>query len=430
MSPDNTVMNHSTPSRFLAAVLVAGLTTSISLATPQAERVVFVRGAPGTGGFLEGGSDEQLSDINNFSTSGGNHGFGQLMQTLTDDGFAVEQVIENTSGSPVDFGALDLSTVSVLVLGSNNQTYSPADVRAVTDFVFGGGGLLVISDANWGSDWDKAPSSDQAFLDTYGLIMNQDTSTYVSRASDGDHLAPVDPILSGRNLALDGSDDVLAFDGEGVSPLTVGPTPPGVYVQILARAENNIHLNDAQGSGSFRPAGPSDGCLVVAYHGAGAVVGHFDRNTFFNTNGAGTNITRFDNTQYALNIFRFLSGNAPQPYGAPKVNSQGGEARIVASQMETEILLSSYGALPEVPTLFVAGSERDTMPFNGGQLLVGGNTFRLGLGFTDANGIWNDRIDIPPSTVGFSLTFQQLYRDTGDSTGYGLSSAVETLHVP
>jgi hypothetical protein len=423
-------MKNLSPTHTLVAVLIACVTASPSFAAPQAERVVFVRGASGTGGFLEGGSDEQLSDINNFSTSGGNHGFGQLMQTLTAEGFAVEQVVENTTGAPVDFAALDLSTVSVLVLGSNNQTYSGADVEAVTDFVFGGGGLLVISDANWGSDWGKAPTSDQPFLNPYGLIMNQDTSTYVSRASDGDHLVPIDPVLAGPNLAIDASDDVLAFDGEGVSPLTVGPTPAGVQVQILARAENNIHVNDAQGSGSFRPAGPNDACLVLAYYGSGAVIGHFDRNTFFNTNGAGTNITRFDNTQYARNIFRFLSGQVPQPYGEPRVNSQGGQARVVATQSDSEIILSVYGALPGVPTLFLAGSERGSVPFQGGQLLIGGSLSRLSLGLTDSEGVWSERLDIPPSTVGFSMTFQQLYRDTDDSTSFGLSSAVEVLRVP
>lgn len=408
----------------------AGLAAGSPLSTQQGERVVFIRGGSGTGGFLEGGSDEQLSDINNFSTSGGNHGFGQLAQLLTADGFVVEQVIEAATGPPVNFSALDLSRVSVLVLGSNNRRYTQLDVAAVTDFVAQGGGLLVISDANWGSNWGSAPTSDQSFLDPYGLVMNQDTSTYVSRDDQGDHLVPIDPILSGQNLGADSSDDVEAFDGEGVSPLTVGPTPAGVQVQILARAENNIHVNDSGNSGSFRQAGPDDAALVVAYFGNGAVVGHFDRNTFFNTNGAGTDITRFDNTQYALNIFRFLSGSVPQPYGEPKVNSLGGEARVVATQSPTAVMLGGYGAIPGTPTQFIMGTERDTLPAFGGQLLVGGTLNRLGVGLADAEGNWNDAFDVPPSTVAFTLTFQQIYRDTGDPTGVGLSSAVEAQFLP
>lgn len=418
--------------RHFASALLCCAATAITSANAaaQAPRVVFVRGASGTGGFLEGGADEQLSDISDFSTSGGNHGYGELATLLTAEGYAVEQVIESTVGAPVDFAALDLSTVSVLVMGSNNQTYSAADVALVTDFVSAGGGLLVISDANWGFDWGAAPSSDQPFLDPYGLVMNQDTGTYLSSDSQGDHPVPIDPILSGPDLAFSAADDVLSFDGEGVSPLTVAATPADVTVQILARAEGNIHVNDSTGSGSFRSSNDQDAALVVAYRGAGVVVGHFDRNTFFNENGAGTDINRFDNAQYARNLFAALSGPKSRPYGEAKVNSQGGEARTVAAGTETLVTLSTYGALPGVASYFAVGSETASTPFAGGTLLIGGNLFRLTLGLTGPDGVRSDTLSLMPSTVAFTQTFQFLYRDTADPTGFGLASAVETQFVP
>lgn len=399
-------------------------------AAAQSPRVVFIRGASGTGGFLGGGSDAQLSDLFDFSTSGGNNGFGELGALLTAEGYAVEQVIESTNGAAVDFDALDLSTVSVLVLGSNNQDYSPAEVAQVTDFVAAGGGLLVISDANWGSNWGAAPSSDQPFLDPYGLVMNQDTGTYVSSAAQGDHPVPIDPILSGPNLATGSRDDVLAFDGEGVSPISLLTTPPDVTVQILARAEGNIHVNDSAGSGSFRPSDSNDAALVVAYRGAGVVVGHFDRNTFFNENGAGTDLTRFDNSQFARNLFAFLSSPKSQPYGEAKINSQGTEARTVAAATTTLVTLSAYDALPHVASYFAVGSERAMTPFAGGELLIGGDLFRLSLGLTDSQGQRSDSLIVMPATIAFTQTFQFLYRDTGDASGFGLASAVETHFVP
>ena len=102
-SPDNNVIKPQVLILYAAFFtgMSAGLAAGSPLSTQQGERVVFIRGGSGTGGFLEGGSDEQLSDINNFSTSGGNHGFGQLAQLLTADGFVVEQVIEAATGSPV-----------------------------------------------------------------------------------------------------------------------------------------------------------------------------------------------------------------------------------------------------------------------------------------------------------------------------------------
>ena len=56
-----------------------------------------------------------------------------------------------------------------------------------------------------------------------------------------------------------------------------------------------------------RQATTSDASLLALEAGSGRIIGHFDRNTFFNLNGAGTNINRFDNEQLALNIFEFTS---------------------------------------------------------------------------------------------------------------------------
>ena len=61
---------------------------------------------------------------------------------------------------------------------------------------------------------------------------------------------------------------------------------------------------------------------------------------------------------------------------------------------------------------------------------MGGTLNRLAVGLADAEGNWNDAFDVPPSTVAFTLTFQQIYRDTGDPTGVGLSSAVEAQFLP
>jgi hypothetical protein len=57
----------------------------------------------------------------------------------------------------------------------------------------------------------------------------------------------------------------------------------------------------------------NDGSLVIALAGSGRVAGHFDRNTFFNRGGAGTDITRFDNRIYAKNLFAWLTDRARSP---------------------------------------------------------------------------------------------------------------------
>jgi len=270
-----------------------------------AQNILFIRGGSGTGGFLEGGADEQLSDINDKSTSNGNHGWYTLAETLRSQGYTLEQMIEGpaSNNTPIPLSTMNLSKYQLIVFGSNNAEYSESDADAVEAYIKNGGAALFISDANWGRNWGDAPASDQTFLDRFGLIMNQDRGTYALRRSNnhfiiegenrGDH-----PVLK----------DIDTFDGEGVSPITIHQNIDGVNAMVLAKAVERLRQNDSYSQGSLRDPTSDDGALVVAEVGLGRIACHFDRNTFFNRNGAGTNIHRFDNKQYAINLFSWLSG--------------------------------------------------------------------------------------------------------------------------
>ncbi len=271
--------------------------------------VLFIRGGDNTTGFLSGADTELASDITNTSTSNNNHGWGDLADLLEANGFETEQLIEgpSTSPAPIDFQTLDLSQYAVIVLGSNNADYAPGGdssrIDAIEDFVRSGGGLLLISDANFGDSWSAASDSDQPFLDRFGIIANQDIDTYISARASGDYLIADHPILT----------DVDEFDGQGVTAFSIGTPVPGVSTQIIVKAEQNVRRNDSSAGGTIEPATANDGALVVALAGGGRVAGHYDPNTFFNTNGAGTNLTRLDNSTYALNLFTWLaSGTAPE----------------------------------------------------------------------------------------------------------------------
>lgn len=281
---------------------------------PPKPTLLFVRGADRSGGFLEAGNDfqrtEQLADLFNTSTSGGNHGWSELRQTLVSAGFAVEQITETaenasgpSNGVHLDFEQLDLTDYDAIVFGSNNAVYDSAAVDAIEGYIRGGGSALFISDANFGGDWADASDSDQQFLDRFGLIMHQDQGTYSLFRNQGDYAVPDHPILTG----------VDRFDGEGVTPIELGAPTAGVDVDLIVGAKGNTRLNQAPFGGNMQ--GPSrssnpaiDGVLVAGTADAGKIAGHYDRNTFFNQNGAGTNINRFDNKQYALNLFGWLVG--------------------------------------------------------------------------------------------------------------------------
>ncbi|MEM6799253.1 MAG: dockerin type I domain-containing protein [Planctomycetota bacterium] len=284
--------------------------------------VLFVRGADRSGGFLEAGNDasrtEHLADINNLATNGGNHGWGELRQTLEGAGFVVTQITETvepgtpsgpTDGVHIDFETLDLSVYDAIVFGSNNAVYTAAQIDAVEAYIRGGGGAIFISDANFGGSWADASNSDQQFLDRFGIIVHQDRGTYAISRSGGEFDVPDHPIFNGDGETP--ATIIDSFDGEGVTPVEVGTLTTGVTATILANAEGQVRLNNGTGGnnqGSSRAANAGDAALLVAEADSGKVVVHFDRNTFFNLNGAGTNINRLDNQQYALNLFGFLVG--------------------------------------------------------------------------------------------------------------------------
>lgn len=315
---------------FVAALIVLSAHVPFARAQSQGEnetdrtgsqpvRVLFVRGADRSGGFLEGRDDqsrtEQLADITNESTRRGNHGWFEFAESLREEGFVVEQIIEpleadappegQTQGAPVAFETMDLARYAVIVMGSNNAVYQPAQVDAIERYVRDGGGVLFISDANFGSDWPDASNSDQQFLDRFGWTMQQDQGTYVLRRAAADFTAGDHPVLEG----------VDAFDGEGVSPIVVPKTDiDGVRTTLIVRAKpgaqtrnNDTDAGVGAGGGSSRAVGPRDAALCIARVGRGRIAGHLDRNTFFNLNGAGTDINRFDNRAYAINLIRFLA---------------------------------------------------------------------------------------------------------------------------
>ena len=80
---------------------------------------------------------------------------------------------------------------------------------------------------------------------------------------------------------------------------------------MVVGARNNTRVNTPpfgnDNQGQTRSVDEFDSALVAINADAGRIAGHFDRNTFFNLNGAGTDIDRFDIRTYAINLFTWLA---------------------------------------------------------------------------------------------------------------------------
>ena len=93
---------------------------------PGSERVLFVRGADRSGGFLSAGNDaqrtERLADINNMSMTSPNQGWFELAELLRGAGYVVEQVSE-----PLEVGAPPAGLTSGSPLALESLVLAPAE---------------------------------------------------------------------------------------------------------------------------------------------------------------------------------------------------------------------------------------------------------------------------------------------------------------
>ena len=260
-------------------------------------RVLFVRGAAGTGGFeVENNSTEHLSDVDNHGpASDGNYGWGQLRALLESEGFVVEQVVE-----PVALESLALSQYSVVVLGSNNATYAPASVDAIENFIRSRGGVLFVGDMRFGATAVAAADSDNLFLSRFGLTMHRGLGTYALTRTP-DFVTPAHPAL----LGIDEIKGTPALAGDTVSPVRIGTVPTDVTLEVLARAEGNV----AQLDGTVRAADANDVAAVAGSVQGGRFVVFYDRDAFVNEKLAtgATSIAAADNLDFAANLFDWLA---------------------------------------------------------------------------------------------------------------------------
>lgn len=82
-------MNNSLKSLSLTVAFIAA-----ACLNPHAQdKILFIRGGPGTVGFFEGGSDSHAADVFNYSTNGGNHGLGELNAALLAEGYTIENMM-------------------------------------------------------------------------------------------------------------------------------------------------------------------------------------------------------------------------------------------------------------------------------------------------------------------------------------------------
>lgn len=258
-------------------------------------RVLYLYGDVAADGTVPSGAAKPFHQMRLDDT--GPRGMSQFKAALETAGFAVDEAYDAT----VHLDAASLAPIKVLILGSNQKRFAPAEVAAVRAWVEAGGGLLAWSDSAFGGHYREAGLDNET-----GRLSNNDLTTqfgmyFMTDNGAGNYLVRTyefDHFINAHNR-----DGGVVFRGEGVSPVRVSEP-----ARLLAKMQEGglgggLRLNAIDG-----PLDPSrDAALAIAEVGRGRVVGVFDRNLFWNA-GEGTRITHSDNRAFTQRIVLWAAG--------------------------------------------------------------------------------------------------------------------------
>lgn len=219
--------------------------------------------------------------------------FTQFREALEEVGFDLEERYD----ASVDLADPDfLGDYKVIILGSNQHRFTQAEADAVAEWVKQGGGLVAWSDSamgglfsepNVGIGNTKGLDSNNDLTAQFGMEFLPDRGGGVFTVSAWDEAH----FINDYQVISDAGQDIgVEFEGEGVSPIIV--TEPAIRLASVPKGATT----------------PQEAAVCYAEIGRGRVLGTFDRNTFWNTGGPGTDITKKDNREFTQRIILWVAG--------------------------------------------------------------------------------------------------------------------------
>ncbi|MEO1655078.1 MAG: hypothetical protein AAFU64_16140, partial [Bacteroidota bacterium] len=275
-------------------------------------RVLYIHGNVDAGGFLPfqeeylGPPYEQMLLSDN-----GDFGMSQFKKAVEDLGFSIEEKYDQA----ITLNDSLLQFYDVIILGSNQKTWSAEEQEALNRHIRRGAGLLAYSDAGFGGAWFRDPpaglnneqgrNSNNLLTNQFGMYFMTDQGGFTSQVRKW----KIDHYLNTKS----GIPQNLTFRFEGPSPVRINPEWPQKQAsdsvfQIAAYQNRGFVCPDIKDPvlGDTTADCARDCALAAAAIGQGRVLGFQDRNTFWN-NGAGTNINELDNRFFAQKLMLWLA---------------------------------------------------------------------------------------------------------------------------
>lgn len=266
-----------------------------SLSINYAQNVVYVYGDVSADGDIPSGNKPAFHQMRLNDT--GRYGMSQFKSAIEETGLSIREVYDAETVLNETF----LQTVDVLILASNQKTFSKEEVSNVINWVANGGGLVVWSDSAFGGHYKHVGLDNTAGRDSDNLIAESFGMHFLTDNGGGNYLIKdytEDHFINNYNKK-----GGVMFRGEGVSFIRVSPP-----AKILAYAQSNglggkLKVNKIDGE--FNPE--TDVALAVTHFKKGRVLGLFDRNMFWNA-GDGTQLSHSDNREFTQRIMLWAAG--------------------------------------------------------------------------------------------------------------------------
>ncbi|MEM6884276.1 MAG: hypothetical protein AAF571_04535 [Verrucomicrobiota bacterium] len=267
----------------------------LSVTTLQAQNVLHLYGDVSPEGDVPSGDKKPFHQMRFSETIF--TGLSEFKKALEAVGLTPTEVYDQD----ITLSAETLKDVDVLMLGSNQKTFTADEIAAVHAWVEEGGGLIAWSDSAFGGHYAEVGLDNTAGRDSDNLIMSHYGMYLLTDSGGGNFM--IQDYTEDHFINASDKNGGIRFRGEGVSYIRTSPP-----ARILAKAQVNGlggHLRVNKVDQPFNP--DTDAALSVAEIGKGRVVGLFDRNMLWNA-GGGTRITHADNREFAQRMVLWAAG--------------------------------------------------------------------------------------------------------------------------
>ena len=139
--------------------------------------------------------------------------------------------------------------------------------------------------------------------------------------------------------------------------------------------------------------------------------------------------------QMQTKTISLLAPSAVEPiaYGVPKVMSNGGKPRLswtgTPSLLQNNFNLVVSQGLPAAQGIVQQCATSNSVPFNGGTLLLGAPRPRIASFLLDGAGSATIPVLVTPAMVGTELNYQAFFRDPLSAQVYAITNAVHVRYT-